>query len=63
MIYGSYLINKIVGKINQKHWIKFISHIMKKEETYMLRKAMVFSMKCAASTMMLINNIKEKLNG
>lgn len=61
LIYGSYLINKLVGKINQKHWIKFISYIMKKERNYVPRKAIVFSMKVASIIMRSFNKIKEIL--
>lgn len=61
LTYGSYIINKLVGKINQKHWIKLISYIMKKEKDYFPRKAIVFSMKVASTIMRSFNKIKEIL--
>jgi hypothetical protein len=61
LIYGSYLINKLVGKINQKHWIKLISYIMKREKNYVPRKIMVLFMKMASVIARSFNKIKEIL--
>lgn len=63
LTYGSYLINKMVGLINQKHWIKLISHVMKKEHNYIPRKFIIFLMKVSATIMGTLNNVKEKLYG
>lgn len=54
MIYGSYLINKLVGMINQKHWIRLMSYIMLRDNKYIPRKCMIAFMKIAYTLMKLI---------
>lgn len=58
LTYGSYLINKMIGVIDQKHWIKLIAYIMKREKEYLPRKGIIALMKISATVMRLINRRK-----
>jgi hypothetical protein len=58
MTYGAYLINKIVGMVNQKHFIQLIAKIMMREKEYLPRRFIIATMRAASSVMRLIKRRK-----
>jgi len=58
MTYGAYLINKIVGMVNQKHFTQLIAKIMMREKEYLPRRFIIATMRAASSVMRLIKRRK-----
>lgn len=58
MTYGSYLFNKLFGYISHKPTLKVLANTIKKEHSFLPRKAMVFLMKVFGKAATFYNKLK-----